>query len=262
MEPRTRFRRAGAEEEEEGERVRVSDINKVKLEGDQRSDALRRQQREKDAAATWIHVNDVDAADLRAIALKHNVPVAEIKRINNIFSDSEIFALKRIKVPGRPMQSVQEPTSEWRVRHHFAPSPPSTSTSTPGHSTPEHPEGDADADQLRAKKDVKKARKIFKAVDNDLIKIRTQIESQSIQGDDGHDDGDDDYGEEERLLATATSTSLTPPPKSRLWCWCCLVLVVISVIVILLIANYEFKVIEQEFSHGEEDNSTSNKEPH
>ena len=39
---------------------------------------------------------------LLSLALKYNVQVAEIKRVNNIFTDGEVFALKKIKIPVRP----------------------------------------------------------------------------------------------------------------------------------------------------------------
>ena len=39
---------------------------------------------------------------LRTLSLKYNIPVAELKRVNNIFSDAEFFARKRVKIPVKP----------------------------------------------------------------------------------------------------------------------------------------------------------------
>ncbi|KAK6643154.1 hypothetical protein RUM43_004657 [Polyplax serrata] len=45
---------------------------------------------------------------LQSVALEFNVPVAELKRINNIHKDNEIFARKVIKVPANPLSILLE----------------------------------------------------------------------------------------------------------------------------------------------------------
>jgi len=39
---------------------------------------------------------------LRTLSLKYNIPVAELKRVNNIIEENTFFALKRIKIPVKP----------------------------------------------------------------------------------------------------------------------------------------------------------------
>ena len=45
---------------------------------------------------------------LHSLALKYNVQVAEVKRVNNILGDGEFFALKKIKIPVRPASLLSE----------------------------------------------------------------------------------------------------------------------------------------------------------
>ena len=47
-------------------------------------------------------------ATLASIALKYNIPVAELKRVNNLLAENELFALKRIKIPVRPNSVLTE----------------------------------------------------------------------------------------------------------------------------------------------------------
>ena len=46
---------------------------------------------------------DIQPSDtLLSLSLKYNVPIAELKRVNNILTDQGFFALKRIKIPVKP----------------------------------------------------------------------------------------------------------------------------------------------------------------
>ena len=46
---------------------------------------------------------DIEPGDtLLSLSLKYNVPVAELKRLNNILADQGFYALKRIKIPVAP----------------------------------------------------------------------------------------------------------------------------------------------------------------
>ena len=45
---------------------------------------------------------------LTKISLKYNIPVAELKRVNNILSEQQFYALKRIKIPVRAASLLTE----------------------------------------------------------------------------------------------------------------------------------------------------------
>ena len=45
---------------------------------------------------------------LTKISLKYNIPVAELKRVNNIISENQFYALKRIKIPVRAASLLTE----------------------------------------------------------------------------------------------------------------------------------------------------------
>jgi len=52
---------------------------------------------------------DIQPSDtLSSLALKYNIQLAELKRVNNILNDAEFFALKRIKIPVRPTSLLNE----------------------------------------------------------------------------------------------------------------------------------------------------------
>merc|ERR1712154_678663 len=46
---------------------------------------------------------DIQPSDtLTTLSLKYNVPLAELKRVNNIINEAEFYALKRLKIPVKP----------------------------------------------------------------------------------------------------------------------------------------------------------------
>ena len=45
---------------------------------------------------------------LASISLKYNIPVAELKRVNNILAENQFFALKRIKIPVKAASLLTE----------------------------------------------------------------------------------------------------------------------------------------------------------
>ena len=51
-----------------------------------------------------IHSDDTIAK----VALKYNVPISELKRVNNLLNDAEFHALKRIKVPVKAASLLTE----------------------------------------------------------------------------------------------------------------------------------------------------------
>lgn len=59
-------------------------------------------------ALNLIEMEVQPGATLASIALKYNIPVAELKRVNNLLGENELFALKRIKIPVRPNSVLTE----------------------------------------------------------------------------------------------------------------------------------------------------------
>ena len=59
-------------------------------------------------ALSLIEMEVQPGATLASIALKYNIPVAELKRVNNLLAENELFALKRIKIPVRPNSVLTE----------------------------------------------------------------------------------------------------------------------------------------------------------
>lgn len=45
---------------------------------------------------------------LASISLKYNIPVGELKRVNNIYSDTQFYALKRIRIPVKTASLLTE----------------------------------------------------------------------------------------------------------------------------------------------------------
>lgn len=92
---------------------------------------------------------DIQPADtILSISLKYNVPLAELKRVNNIIRDDEFYALKRIKIPVRPTSLLNEllpgvhseenrKTNGWFVESKESPKSFGSSAHSTGQSTPD-----------------------------------------------------------------------------------------------------------------------------
>jgi len=53
---------------------------------------------------------DIQHSDsLVSLSIKYKVPVAELKRVNNILTDQGFFALKKIKIPVKPFSLILQP---------------------------------------------------------------------------------------------------------------------------------------------------------
>jgi LysM repeat protein len=59
-------------------------------------------------ATTLFQVEVQPGETLASLSLKYNVPLAELKRVNNLISGNEFFALKRIKIPVKPDSLLTE----------------------------------------------------------------------------------------------------------------------------------------------------------
>lgn len=213
---------------------------------------------------------------LASLSLKYNIPVAELKRVNNIVSENHFYALKRIKIPVKAasllteiLPSVHEAKGEsklengWFVRE--VPSPVQTGgTSSTVPSTPPS-DGEheilvlnGDISEMRTKdhrnpesnKQTKKAKKFLRNVDKDLARIKERL--------DVEDDDEDD--EEETICDLTINNNVENNSKisfidsirdSKSRTACCLFIVIISVVVIfiLIFAHEEFGVIEQHHHH-------------
>ena len=79
-----------------------ADLNKVKVkvkaknEDDDSSYEIRRLQKENDPV---VELEIQSGETLQSLSLKYNVPISELKRVNNILKEPEFFAMKRIKIP-------------------------------------------------------------------------------------------------------------------------------------------------------------------
>lgn len=151
---------------------------------------------------------DIQPSDtLQTLSLKYNIPVAELKRVNNIFKEAEFFALKRIKIPVKPtsllndllpgVHSEESKVSDgWYVDHRDLSNTMSSSMSSPvssGFSSPCSEANDSGGARLHVKtlgigdtafsesKDKKKVKKFLKDMDKDLKRIREK--QSSLNGD-------------------------------------------------------------------------------
>jgi len=143
---------------------------------------------------------DIQPSDtLLSLSLKYNVPIAELKRVNNILTDQGFYALKRIKIPVKPYSLLlpdvhgsergQNNNNGWLVENNKA-SPTfssnissrvSTACSSPyselGSPGEEEGEGNlslGEQDQLlfHESKDKKKVKRFLKGMDKDLDRIK------------------------------------------------------------------------------------------
>ena len=253
-------------------------VKRDKNEDSVESDRLRALQRERDP---FLETAVPAGATLHSLSLRYNVPVAEIKRVNNILRESEFHALKTVKIPVRPLSVLSEmvqPTlhgggggekekdGSWRVEHYN--STPMASSSAPS-SPPMSEESGLDGGSAAVgnggavpkSKTFRKARKMFKTMDKDLAAIRQKnasLQSTVISSqykDDDEDDDDDGAGDDEDvdLLLPAEHSvrrSSSGPVTPRWVCYACLAVIVTAVLLILLFANHEYWEIEHEAEHS------------
>jgi len=170
----------------------------------------RRQQPRDQTIETEIQPADT----ILSFSLKYNVPLAELKRVNNIIRDDEFYALKRIKIPVKPTSLLNEllpgvhseknrQSNGWFVETKDSPTSFGSSAYSSGHSSPEYASspysetrdlGEA-AEPVVANllgveslapesKDKRKAKKFLKELDKDLERIRekqTEFENETIE---------------------------------------------------------------------------------
>lgn len=133
---------------------------------------------------------DIQPSDtLKTLALKYNIPVSELKRVNNIINEAEFFALKRIKIPVKPtsfltdlLPGVHSEESKnnngWLVDTKDSPNLMSSEISSRVSSGYSSPYSEPDTDNARVNllfhesKDKKKVKRFLKDMDKDLDRIK------------------------------------------------------------------------------------------
>jgi len=178
---------------------------------------------------------------LHSMSLKYNIPVAELKRVNNIILENEFFALKRIKIPVKPSSFLKDlipgvhsesdsPENGWYVDDKVTPnsisSPLSSGVST-GYSSPC---SELEVIPGSECKDKKKVRKFLKDIDKDLERIKEKQSSLDVLDSSVLDNGSN----EEVLHQNFCSDDEGWSNGSLLW-WCfLLVLLVLAILAILM----------------------------
>jgi len=193
---------------------------------------------------------DIQPTDtLSNLALKYNIPLAELKRVNNIMKDSEFFALKRIKIPVKPSSFLRElipgvhsetnrRENGWYVdsKETGASSNLSSGMISSGHSTPcsEHELSSSNQNT----KDKKKVKRFLKDMDKDLERIKERQSNQnSLENLNEVDESDTvPGGGRERIEVMYNNFEQLEDGVSNgsLVCWCFLIiLLVLSLLAIL-----------------------------
>jgi len=199
---------------------------------------------------------DIQPADtLLSLSLKYNVPLAELKRVNNILSDQGFYALKRIKIPVRPhsflLPDVHDERSRnnngWVLESKESPTFSSNLSSrvSTGYSSPYSELGEefseAGAELLEQtvplvfheSKDKKKVKRLLKDMDKDLDRIREkQSELETVTS-----DATDLIKEPIRFPLKASQIPTDDPGCSNrtLGCWCFVVSLLILLVFIVLV---------------------------
>ena len=94
------FRRGNDKEREFGETTMLLDQESIRLESlhyKKTDDNIKRMPPHQTIEC------DIQPGDnLASLSLKYRVPIAELKRVNNILTEQGFYALKRIKIPVKP----------------------------------------------------------------------------------------------------------------------------------------------------------------
>lgn len=189
---------------------------------------------------------DIQPTDtLHSLSLKYNIPLAELKRVNNILSESEFFALKRIRIPVKPSSFLKDlipgvhsedkrRENGWYVDHKDTPNSFSSNLSSAvstGYSSPcsemENPSPES--------RDKKKVRKFLKEMDKDLERIKER--QSAAKSEDQLEPVMEEVTNREEVIYTNFPHPLTDDGLSNgsLLCWCfLLVLLVLSLMAIFM----------------------------
>ena len=135
-------------------------------------------------AAFHYHYNNIYNFYL---IFQYNIPLAELKRVNNIINEAEFFALKRLKIPVKTAsfltdllpgihQEERKNNNGWFLETKESPQQISSGISShvsSGYSSPcSEAETDRSASLFHESRDTKKVKKFLKDMDKDLDRIR------------------------------------------------------------------------------------------
>ena len=132
---------------------------------------------------------DIQPSDtLATLSLKYNVPLAELKRVNNIINEAEFYALKRLKIPVKTASFINDLLPEvhseerrtnnngWYLETKESPQQISSGISSHVSSGYSSPCSESDTDRVSSvfheSKDTKKVKRFLKDMDKDLDRIR------------------------------------------------------------------------------------------
>jgi len=206
---------------------------------------------------------------LQSLSLKYNVPLAELKRVNNLHRDTELYALKRVKIPVQyasllteilPEVSADRPNeSGWRIQQHLSPASTTVQSSTPvsesetdcltdsnvpvSHRLVDLGGPPSPTENQPKSKEVKKANKFLKSIDKDITRVKNNL---------GPVEGEGEDEEEGYTLTThngeglPVTTRLTMPvrrhPYDAGWCskqgLTCALVIILCVLGILALAYW------------------------
>lgn len=200
---------------------------------------------------------------LQTLSLKYNIPIAEIKRINNILNENEFFALKRIKLPVKPLSLLSDlipgvhseqnkRSNGWYVDHFSSASSGAVSSPVSESEGESSNTGEVRLSTVSiggtvfggGNPNTRRAKKFLKSMDKDLAKIRRKQEALNQQFHNG--DGSNGYLAETRIYPIRETDYTSSSSSGAAMCWCCVAFVVVSVIAILVLAKYEFNLNHHE----------------
>jgi len=191
---------------------------------------------------------DIQPSDnLKSLSLKYNIPVSEIKRVNNIINEAEFFALKRIKIPVKPASFLNDLLPEvhhderrnnngWFLESKESPQQISSCISSrvsSGYSSPcSETETDQNSQIFHDNKNTKKVKKFLKDMDKDLDRIRerqSEIDSSTTNIQNGIE------VKKYPLKATQIPTEDPGCSNRTLGCWCFLIGILIVIVFLVLV---------------------------
>ena len=122
---------------------------------------------------------------LQTLSLKYNIPLAELKRVNNIINEAEFYALKRLKIPVKTAsfltdllpgvhQDERRNNNGWFLESKESPQQVSSAISShvsSGYSSP-CSEAETERQLFQESKDTKKVKRFLKDMDKDLDRIK------------------------------------------------------------------------------------------
>ncbi|XP_023339393.1 lysM and putative peptidoglycan-binding domain-containing protein 3 [Eurytemora carolleeae] len=194
---------------------------------------------------------DIQPSDtLLSLTLKYNIPLAELKRVNNILQESEFYALKRIKIPVKPASFLKDlipgvhsedsrRENGWFVDTKDTPNSFSSNMSSAistGYSSPCSETEPSDR-VFHESKDKKKVRKFLKEFDRDLERIKEKQLIQQEMVEDLQSVPELDTSREEIIFTNIPDSSQhSGISNGSLLCWCFLVVLLVLALLVILMA--------------------------